>query len=237
MLHRSAVALAWVVLVLGYVGLGISGDYPVLEQRTSTFLFAAFALVVGVGAAGVCVACGRLLTAWPRYSDRARPWVASGVTLALMAGAAAWYVSTNDEWFRHHSPFIDDVRSQTRYLAEHRLPDDVILVNSSSGWNFGYYWDEDEPSFRRMSDNAVGFGVTYPAATRIVVCRDRTGPAVRACFRRAQAESRAARGSRIWLVRTHVQADERTAWRLALKGHARVRAAASPRLMLVEARR
>jgi hypothetical protein len=91
----------------------------------------------------------------------------------------------------------------------------VVLVNFSGQYGFAYYWSGDRPGFVRGGAAATGWFVHYPAASRIVVAADGDAPSVVRAVREAVALSG---GGRIWLVRSHVNADEARAWESALAG-------------------
>jgi hypothetical protein len=96
-------------------------------------------------------------------------------------------------------------------VAEHRRPGDVVLVNSSSNWGFGYYWTADQPERQSDSSNLQGYIVTYRRSSGIVVATDRTAKAIGTALDSALALARERHG-RIWVVRTHVQPSEESAW-------------------------
>jgi len=109
----------------------------------------------------------------------------------------------------------EDVRVQTAYVATHRHPGDVVLVNFSGQYGFAYYWSGDRPGFVRGGPTATGWYVRFPAASRIVVAADRDPASVTRAVRAAVA---LAGSGRIWLVRSHVNAGEARAWESALAG-------------------
>jgi hypothetical protein len=110
----------------------------------------------------------------------------------------------------------EDIRAEVAYVSAHRRPGDTILVNLSGGYGFAYYWSADPPQFRRGGVQATGWGVAYPPADRIVVATGRDEAAVVRAI--AAADDVAGAGGRIWLVRTHVDANEAPAWQQALAG-------------------
>jgi len=210
-LRRPAVALAVPLVVVVAFALAATGVYPLLDQRTSHYLFAVAAVTIAVGAAGVCVGLARLAV-------RSRVNLAGPFTTALAVATILWYAHANAAYVRTRSPFTEDVRSQVAHVAAHRSPGDVILVNSASNWNFGYYWSLDRPQFKDTTTNAAGFVVTYPTRDDIVVCEDRTVAVVRTCFDAALGRASQRQGARVWLVRSHVNASEQKAWQAALSG-------------------
>ncbi len=108
------------------------------------------------------------------------------------------------------------MRDQVKYVVAHAGPDDVIVVNLDSNWNFACYWPIGYPS--RRPDTAVvqGYEAYFPGQPRIIVARSRSQAGVSAAM--SQALARARQGcSRIWPVRSHVSVQEQAAWRTALR--------------------
>jgi hypothetical protein len=110
----------------------------------------------------------------------------------------------------------EDVRSQVSYVAAHRAPGDVILVNLNGQYGFAYYWTADPPLVQRGGVQATGWHVDYPASAHIVIATDRTPAGVSDALRDALALTPS--GRTLWLVRSHVAASERAAWDAALAG-------------------
>jgi hypothetical protein len=106
------------------------------------------------------------------------------------------------------------------YVRKHRRPEDVILVGPLAAFGFAYYWHANEPAMADRPAMAVRWGPGYPADSGIVVIPDRSPAAITAGL--AEANRLAlARGpnARIWLVRSHVVAEEKAAWTTALAGY------------------
>ena len=112
--RRVALAALWPEMLI----ISALHKYPFLDQRTSTFLFAVTTVIAAIGVAGVCSCCGP----------------GSRATIAAAAGGRrAWRPSPcSVKPVRAQSPHPGrhgDVRDQTRYVAAHAGPADVILVN------------------------------------------------------------------------------------------------------------
>ncbi|WP_432827260.1 hypothetical protein [Dactylosporangium sp. CA-092794] len=203
-LGRPGSAVALVLLPLVAAGAGVARLYPLLDQRTSHFL-----LVCGAAAAAL-----GLFAAVRAAARRFPPAVTAGMPALALAG----YAFANRGVLLHPPPpgnAAEDVRSQTAYVAAHRAPGDVVLVNLSGQYGFAYYWPLGRPEFVRGGEMATGWHVAYPPGERIVICDDRDPAAVSRCV--AEAD-RLAAGGRIWLVRSHVNPAEARAWEAALRG-------------------
>jgi hypothetical protein len=202
-LGRPATAIAAAVIWPEMIALAALHKYPLLDLRTSTFLFAVTAAVAAIGVVGVC--------------SLLRPWLRGALAAGLAAVAVVAFAVHAQPYVRSHSITNEDVRDQARYVAAHAAPGDVILVNLSSNWGFAYYWPDGDPS--RRPDPAVlqGYEAYFPDQPRIVVAVNRDQAEVDAALAQALARARQRACSRIWLVRTHLTTPERQAWRTALR--------------------
>lgn len=199
-LGRPTVALALLVLWVEMIGLAVADKYPLLDVRTSTFVTVLGAVVAAVA----IVQVGSLL---PGRSVRL------ALVLCLLAGGL--YVNNVSSDIRSRLIPVEDVRTQARYVAAHRQPQDVVLVNLSSNWGFAYYWSLDEPG-RRPSDVVTqNYIVDYPASARIVIASGRTLAPIESALSDAVARAKQAHG-RVWLVRTHLLDPEGQYWSRAL---------------------
>jgi uncharacterized membrane protein len=199
-LGRPAVAVAAAVLWPEMLALSATQKYPFLDLRTSTFLFAITAVVAAIGIAGVCT----LL--WPRLRG--------ALSAGLVVVAVAAFVVGAEPYVRSHLIPREDVRDQARYVLAHARPGDVILVNMSSSWSFGYYWPRGQPS--RQPDSVVlqGYVAYFHGQPDIVVARNRDVGGIAAAL--ALARAREGSCGRIWLIRSHMVPSEVAAWRAVL---------------------
>jgi hypothetical protein len=202
-LGRPATAVAVAILWPELLAASALRQYPFLDLRTSTFLFAITASVAAIGLAGIC----SLLR--PRFNGLLAAGLAVAALTAFAAGAQPYVRSRNIP--------NEDVRDQVRYIATREAPGDVILVNMSSNWGFAYYWPFGDPA--RRPDNAVlqGYEAYFPDQPDIVVARNRDLAAIEAALAQALALAREHACSRIWLVRSHLLPQEVRAWRVALR--------------------
>lgn len=202
-LGRPATAVAVAILWPELLALSALQQYPFLDLRTSTFVFAITAAVAAIGLAGVC---SLLLT---RFNGLLAGGLAAVALVVFVAGATPYV--------RSHMIPNEDVRDQVRYIVAREARGDVILVNLSSNWGFAYYWPFGDPA--RRPDNAVtqGYEAYFPDQPDIVVARNRDLAAVEAALAQALALARQHDCSRIWVVRTHLLPQERLAWRVALR--------------------
>jgi hypothetical protein len=201
-LGRPATAIAVVAVWPELLALSALRQYPFLDLRTSTFLFAITAAVAAIGVTGLC----SLLR--PRLEGALAAGLAAAVLVAFAAGV--------HPYVRYHMIPNEDVRDQVRYIMTHEARGDVILVNLSSNWGFAYYWPAGDPARRPDAAVAQGYEAYFPDQPDIVVARNRDLAGVSAALAQAQALARHS-CSRIWVVRTHLQAQEQHAWRVALR--------------------
>jgi hypothetical protein len=202
-LGRPATAVAVAILWPELLALSALRQYPFLDLRTSTFLFAITAVVAAIGLAGVC----SLLR--PRFNGLLAAGLAA-VALVVFAAGAAPYV-------RSRMIPNEDVRDQVRYIVAREARRDVILVNLSSNWGFAYYWRTGAPARRPDDAVAQGYEAYFPDQPDIVVARNRDQAAIGEALAQALAVARQHACSRIWVIRTHLSAQEKLAWRVALR--------------------
>jgi hypothetical protein len=103
------------------------------------------------------------------------------------------------------------------YIAAREARGDMILVNLSSNWGFAYYWRVGDPAARPSTAVAQGYEAYFPDQRDIVVVRNRNLEAIDEALGQALAAARRRACSRIWVVRTHLSAQEKLAWRVALR--------------------
>ncbi len=199
---RPATAVAVAILWPELLALSVLHQYPFLDLRTSTFLFAITAAVAAIGLTGVC----SLLL--PRFNGLLAGGLAAVALVVFVAGATPYV--------RGRMIPNEDVRDQVRYITAHEKRGDVILVNLSSNWGFAYYWPVGDPARRADTVVAQGYAAYFPDQPDIVVARNRDLAGVTAAL--AQALALAGHScSRIWVVRTHLLPQEQAAWRVALR--------------------
>jgi hypothetical protein len=196
-LRARAVAIALPLLWIEMGTVGHLRRYPFLDVRTSHFLLMSSFVVGAVGAAWL------LLLVY-----RANRIVALVATVTL-----AWLFSTG---FTPHLDTLnikfENAKAQARYVAKHRVVNDVILVNSSGAFGFSYYWPHG--SITTELDNATGQG--FRAEVENLDARYMTGRTdadVLSSLRDAlRAWHAAGPGSHLYIVRSHVEPPEARAW-------------------------
>jgi hypothetical protein len=109
----------------------------------------------------------------------------------------------------------ENARAQAHYVANHRAPNDVILVNSGGAFGFSYYWPHG--SITTGLDDSSGQG--FRAEVKVLAARwmiGRSDAEVLNALREAVRTWHAAGpGSRLFIVRSHVLAKEALAWKRA----------------------
>ena len=195
--------------------------YPFLHLRTSHFLLVSSLVVGAIGAAGVVQA----LYQWNGLS---------GIVAALvLAGLfTAGFASHIDKL----QIVSEDVRSQTTYVAAHRVADDVILVNDAASFGFAYYWPHDAIS-TKADDSGQGFRARVRGLGALYVPRGRTdGVALKALREALDHWRTGGPGNRLFIIRSHVIGAEVTAWShafAALDVHPRSIAVGSEVLLVI----
>lgn len=178
-----ATVLLLVVLALSA---GAVKAYPLLDQRTSTYLYAAVAVVLAAGVLGLA----SLLA-------RARRSLALLVVLPYALAVAVGAVPASAVDISR-----EDVRAQVRYLDAVRGPGDVVLVGYASSFAYAYYSPDLPATITAADQTAIGYTVSFPATSRVVVIQSREPVEVR---RAVQAACRmAGPGGRVWRAHTHL---------------------------------
>ncbi len=198
-LHATAIAIAIPVLWIELAVVAKQRRYPYLDLRTSHFLLVTSMVVLAIGVFGIL-----------QLVYRANRVVAVGAAIAL-----AWMFALN------FLPYVgkleilsEDVRAQAAYVAANMTPHDVILVNDSGSFAFSYYWPHG--AITTISDaSAQGFRA-HVRGLDAMYLPSRTNAAVLEGLQTALARWRAAGpGSRLYIVRSHVEPVEKTAWQRA----------------------
>ncbi len=203
-LKRYALAVTIPLTVVLLIGASAARKYPFGDLRTSTFWIVMVSILMAVAVATVI----------HLVQSINRP-------LALIGAAAALgvWVSAAHPYIRSHSLSVEDVRSQVAYLDQHRRPGDVVILSYSASYGFAYYETELTPSFKHIDYAAVGFLPVYPHVPWLVQMQNRNASDVTSALARATALVAAEGGrGRIWIIRSHLEPTEATAWSQDLTG-------------------
>jgi hypothetical protein len=200
-LGRPALAAMFPLTLAVVIAASGARKYPFGDPRTSTFWLVAAPLVMAVAVA----AAGRLAA---RIDRRA--------ALAVAAAALAVWVPFTDAYiWSHLLPGTEDVRSEVAYLDAHLRHGDVVIVSYAASYAFAYYYPQAEPSFVPDTEGPNAHVPAYPNVPWIIVMQNRQAADVSNALAAARAEIAAepagARG-RIWIIRSHLQSAEITAW-------------------------
>ncbi|MGB2567558.1 hypothetical protein ACPFP2_03775 [Micromonospora citrea] len=217
---RLVSGVAVLLLPAVAIVLGVAGVYPLLELRTSHFLLVTAAAVAGIGVAGLADSAATLAQ---RRLPGTRPAIVSAAICAVLLGS---YGIGNGRWYRfdgnepglyYTAIAVTDVRSATGYVATHRSPNDVVVMNDAAWYGFAFYSEGDTIELVAPYGNTVGWWVRMPTRPDVVVVSGHDTAAIRATLDQA-LESAGRRGgdARVWLIRSHVIDDEVDAWRQVL---------------------
>ena len=184
--------------------------YPFLDLRTSQFLLVSSVFVVALGAVGVVLAVGRVV------SMVARPL---GVVAAVVVGGAL-AVSYGIGFVPHLRTLNipgEDVRTETQAVAAHLRPGDVLLINQSANFGSSYYWPHAKVVFQR-DDSGQHFSTRIVNLPNAIYTPTRDVPVVRESLSQAVARwHTSGPASRLFILRTHVTRHEEEAWQAALR--------------------
>jgi hypothetical protein len=205
-LRARALALAVPLLWIEMVVVGRLHRYPYLDLRTSHFLFIVSLVIVAIGAAGFLQWIARGM-----FGERARPVIAI-VVGGVMAVLFTWSFAREVDQLGIPN---ENVRAQVFVVADRLTERDVVLVSSSASFGFGYYWPDASIDFRPDS-SGQGFRPEVRGVDAIYT-QGRSYPDVLGALRTAVDRWRGVEGSRLFIVRTHLTADESEAWEQAFR--------------------
>jgi len=201
---RPAVALAVPILWAEMFTAGVADRYPFLDPRTSHFPLILSLTVASIGFVRIVAAA----------ASRSRVLAA-----LLIVGAAGGFLHAAEPYIRERSIPIEDVRSQVLYVAQHYQHGDVVLVSFMSDWGFTYYWPgaDRRYSVDHSGKNSNGFFTRLADRGDVVYAQGRTAADAVGAMRRGLALSRTSLATgRIWLILTHLNEEETTAWKTTL---------------------
>jgi len=201
---RPMTACAIILLAPLLISLSATKKYPLLDARTSAFLIVIVVVVAAIGVVGLCV----LLLRW-----------STAAAMAIAVAATAVFVAGAFHDVRAHTIGVEgeNIRAQTNFVAAHRAPNDVILVNLTSTWGFAYYWNRGHLAWRSTEVLPMSWLATFPTQREIVVTSGRKLKDVRAALQRALATAKRTNAAHIWVVKTHVSVNEKRAWHIAFQ--------------------
>jgi hypothetical protein len=202
---RPSLAYTAPILLLEMFVAGAAKKYPLFDQRTSYFMTVTFAVFAAIGVAGLC----SLLV-------RSGVWrnVVAGVALAAVA-AGAFVVNVHHD-IRERSIIVENIRASTDYVAAHRKPADIVLVDATASYGFSYYWPVGHPTWRPSVSYATGFQTWFPQQPHVIVTTNRDYSGIATGLAEAMRAAAASPGARIWIVRTHVTVTQDRLWKAAL---------------------
>ncbi|MDT4938207.1 MAG: hypothetical protein QOG80_1878 [Pseudonocardiales bacterium] len=203
-LGRPATALAIGVLFVEMPVVSMLHRYPYLDVRTSTFLLVVSEVVAAIGVVGIGVAVRRWLRVWGAVG------LAVAAVVALTIGSA--------RFARTQTVPLENVAQQVDYVNTHRAPGDVIVVNGASTFSFAYYWRPDQPTIEPSRQSVQKYLNGYPRQPGIVMIDGRTCAAVSGGLATGLRQIAAVPGTKLWLIRTHVNTNEAACWYQALAG-------------------
>jgi hypothetical protein len=201
---RPAVALAVPILWAEMFTAGVTSRYPFLDPRTSHFLLILSLTVASIGFVRIVAAA----------ASRSRVLAA-----LLIVGAAGGFLHAAEPYIRERSIANEDVRSQVLFVAQHYQHGDVVLVSYMSSYGFSYYWPgaDRRYSVDHSGKSSNGFFTRLADRADVVYASGRTEADTVDAMRRARALSRTSPATgRIWLIRTHLNEEETTAWKTTL---------------------
>jgi hypothetical protein len=167
---------------------GVLQVYPLLNDRTSLFLFVSLVAVAAV----VVVRLITVLTGWLRPGLlRGTGWsvgLAAGLLLIVVIG---------QPFLRIHSIPAQTGKEQVEHIQAEWSPGDVIVTDTTGEHALGYYWPELGGQWQATDRTYEGFEMSFPAKAGVFLTRN--GPVTNAA-RIALGERH---GETMWFLVSH----------------------------------
>jgi hypothetical protein len=210
-------ALVVPICAVAQVAASAAQQYPLWDQRTSTWF------TVLLGALSLVGLTGLLRLAWHlvrQPGGSSRKWLGAAVAVgcvAVVARSTGPYIHADRSAMASTTP-PEDVHGQVETIQADYRPGDVILANTDAGFGLSVYWPAP-PRLVSSQARLETFRVTYPVGARVVVAATISTEAELAAVHAAVAMAMAAKGgdSRVWVVFSHWHAEERATMLTALK--------------------
>jgi hypothetical protein len=209
---RLSLALSVPVLLAGTIAASAQHKYPLLDQRTSLFLFAILAVVAAIGVAGVAHAVF-VVARWSgdrrggglavERGGRRGAVVGVVAAAAILVGSAVAYAIPASEYVREQTVPLEDVPAAVAWVQEHIQPQDVVVVEYGASFGYAYYATGLHPRFVPNIRIGTGFALASDDAQRLVFATPtrRTAAGVLAAI--AHARTLLGPSGRIYVVRSH----------------------------------
>ena len=189
--------------------LGRLKTYPFLDERTSHFLFVSSLVVIAIGAVALVGTIATMLERVNRVVGLVSAVATAAVLASLFGAGVAPY------FYKPHVPH-EDLRAPTRYVAAHRGPHDVVLVDYAASYGLAYYWPHAHLTFR-PNQTGQAFEV-HVVGIQAIYVKHRNADGILSGLQDAVRLWRAApRGSRLFIVRTHLDIYDVRAWTAAFE--------------------
>lgn len=206
--RRTATALVVPTAVIGALLAGLLHLTPLLDPRTSTWLFVGIDVIMAAGVAGLA----QVLLRRHRVLGGALALVVLAVPAVLFAHTAWPGLRTSD------TIPLENVRGPEQYVAAHRGPDDVVVVDFGASYAWAYYARLDvSPVPASLPSN--GFYIGFPPSARVIMVPQVGAHAVTATLSRAESMVAGQTGAHIWVVRNHMNPAEAGQWAAAAQVH------------------
>jgi hypothetical protein len=196
-LRAYAVVIAFVLLWIEVAVVARAELYPFLDRRTSHFLLVPTLVIAAIGFAALV----QLVYRW---------WRPAAVVVTIVAGIA-FFAGTRDHIDKLGIP--DEVaREQAEYVAANARPNDVVVVNRLGSYAFSYYWPAGLTTHLKPAGSFNAEAKDLNAVYTVGRTQAEIFDAVREAVERWRAQPR---GSRLFIVRSHVSDTEANVWQLA----------------------
>lgn len=187
--RKITVTSIFIVICMAVVA-GVMKVFPLLDQRTSTYLLTIITMTIALGTLHFIELSSDLLGHHVEYIL----WPAV-VIFVVIASLPAMTIYP-----------LEDTRDTTRYVESHFKQGDTVITSPGAGYGFSFYWPTRPDLCRPSSANSVAFGVCYPGKSIVIL-----PPSFSPGDQLSQAvDSRLKHpgGNSLWVVSTHLSRQE-----------------------------
>jgi hypothetical protein len=215
--HTGFPGLALVVpiLTVAQVGASAAQQYPLWDQRTSTWFTVLLGALSLIGVTGLAHLGWHLL----RRPSNVK-WLGAAIAIGIItvaARSAGPYVHADRTAIANTTP-AEDVHGQVQTIQGDYRPGDVILANTDAGFGLGVYWPA-RPRLVSSQARLETFRVTYLTGDRVVVAATISTEAELAAVHTAVAMAAGNGDGRVWVVFSHWHDQERATMLAALRSY------------------
>ena len=205
--RQIAAALVLPLLLVTLVAASAAHRYPLMDARTSLFVYVIMAVVAAYALAGAARGAIALAHRLPGLPDRVRETSAGAAAVLVVAAAtAAYLVVPLSDYVRAQTLYHEDTKSAAAWIDGRIRPADALVIDRSAAFGYAYYSHRLPPVFIANPAVGQGFDVASQPKRKLIVVAP--GSAVAPTWRAGlwRARSLLGPGGRIYVLFAHSHA-------------------------------